>query len=439
MSRKKSIALICVVAVLILFLAFVTFVPLNHGELGTTNFNSVLGNLNLGTDLNGGVYANYSAKLKDGAEEDYDAAYKKTTDLFNEIISAYGFSSINFSKTNGLNKEKGFRVDVNATSDYIEIIDLFGKSSTAEFCSPSSQDSDGNYVKGTVLFNGAHIASSSVMQYNGKYYVVINFDEEGTKLFADATSTYSAVAIWINGERIVEPSISEQITSGTVQIGGNYTREQALLFASRLRISTLNMEVGINDYGITSPTLGQNTALYIMLAVAALMVLALIVLAIRYRLLGLVADISLIACVLLTVLFVAALSITVTFIGVLAFILCFAVAVLFNVIILERIRFEYSISPSDSLPSAFKAGVTKSLWVILDSMIITLIASGFLFLLGITDIKSIGAIIFVGVALAGIAALLLTRVLLNAFLALNSTKAKAYALAKKTDVDGGNK
>lgn len=439
MSRKKSIALICVVAVLILFLAFVTFVPLNHGELGTTDFNSVLGNLDLGTDLNGGVYANYSAKLKDGAEEDFDTAYKKTTEVFNEIISAYGYSSIDFSKTNGVDNEKGFRVDINADSEFIEYVNLFGKSSVAEFCAPSSQDDDGNYVKGTVLFDGRHIASSSVMPYNGTYYVVINFDEEGTGLFSDATSDYSAIAIWLDGERMIEPSISEQITSGTVQIGGNYTKEQALLFASRLKISSLDTEVGIKDYGVIEATLGQNSALCILLAVVIVMVITFTVLAVRYRLLGLVADISLFACVLLTVFFVAILSITVTFTGVLAFILCFAAAVLFNVIILERIGYEYSVSPSDSLPATFKAGVSKSLWVILDLMLVTLIASGFMYLLGITDLKSIGAIIFVGVALSGVTALLLTRVLLSAFLTLNSTKANAYALTKNPDVDGGNK
>jgi|GEM_PF-4747878 len=439
MSRKKSIAMLIVVAVLILFLAFVTFVPLNNGELGVKNFNSVLGNLNLGTELDGGMYANYSAELKEGVEEDYDKCLDDATTLFESVIGAYGFSSLNIADKTHQDGVRGFRVEVNATTDFAQYLNAFGTSGKLEFCGPSTQDNDGKSVKGTVLFDGTYVESSYAVISGGSYYVVIVFTEEGTTKFSEATANNKSIGIWMDDSLIVEPGISEQITSGTVQIGGNYTREQALLLASRIQISSLEVTVKLEDFGVISPVWGVNTKTMILIAAAICILVVLAALIVLYRNLGIAAAVSLFAFALLFVLFVAMFEITVTLMGVVSFIFCFALAAAFNIIIIERIRFEYSISPAEALPSAFKAGFTKSLWSVLDVGITVVLAGAAMYILGALQIKSFAGIVLTGTVLAVVMALLFTRVLLYSFIPLNSTNAKSYGLSKNADVVGGDK
>jgi preprotein translocase subunit SecD len=133
--------------------------------------------------------------------------------------------------------------------------------------------------------------------------------------------------------------------------------------------------------------------------------------AIYYKLFGLVADLVLLANVVLLTAFLSLTGFTLSLPGIAGIILTVGMAVDANVLIYERIREELrkGVSPQ----AAIKAGFEKAFSAIADSNVTTLIAGVVLFVLGSGPVRGFAIVLVLGIATSLFTSLMGSRALVT--------------------------
>jgi SecD/SecF fusion protein len=159
------------------------------------------------------------------------------------------------------------------------------------------------------------------------------------------------------------------------------------------------------------PTLGKDSirsgiraALYGTLAVSVFML-------VYYMVAGLVANVALIANIIILIGVMCAFGTTFTLPGIAGLVLTVGMAVDANVLIYERIREETA--KGKSLRGAIAAGYDRAFGTILDSHVTTLISSLILWRLGTGSVKGFGVALTIGVSASLFTALIVTRLIFD--------------------------
>ena len=160
---------------------------------------------------------------------------------------------------------------------------------------------------------------------------------------------------------------------------------------------------------------------------------------------GLAADVALCVYIVLLLWFSALLPwVQLTLPGIAGLLLSIGMAVDGNVIIFERIREEYR-GTSKPIKSAVKAGFKRSIAAIIDGNVTTLIGAIVLWAVGSAAIQGFAVTLFIGIILSMFTSLLITRLVLNAFLPLTAKldkkhkglNEKLYGLKRSASVEEG--
>ncbi len=270
------------------------------------------------------------------------------------------------------------------------------------------------YLLGRAYVTGANLRNAGVAYDSlGKPMVTLEFNDEGAKLFDQATAENVGrpLAITLDGVVFSAPVVRERISGGRAQITGNFTLEEASRLAIMLRAGALPLKVEIAENRSVGPTLGADsirrgvrTGLWSFAAVALFMLL-------WYRGLGLVADLSLLVNMLVLFAALASFKATLTLPGIAGIVLTIGMAVDANILIYERIRDE--LREGKTAYAAVEAGFSKAFSAIFDSNVTTLIAAFALFYFGSGPIRGFAVTLSVGVLSSMFSALLFTRVLLG--------------------------
>ena len=157
-----------------------------------------------------------------------------------------------------------------------------------------------------------------------------------------------------------------------------------------------------------------------------------------YRLSGLIADISLMAYVLMLLAALKFLDATLTLPGVAGIILSIGMAVDANVLIFEHFKEEYL--TGKTLRAAMNSGFKRAFTTIFDSNITTIIASIVLFMFGTGSIRGFAITLGLGVVLSMITAISLTQFMLKLLIGANVfTNPFVYGASKAPAAEGGVK
>ncbi len=207
---------------------------------------------------------------------------------------------------------------------------------------------------GEELLTGSDVKSAkaeytTTSDGNHEYVVNLEFNDEGTKKFASATTTYlnKQISIWMDDQCISAPTVNQAITTGKAQISGGsgFTADEATSLANRINAGALPFNLDVESYGTISPSLGSN-ALYAMgIASLAALVFILLFMTIMYRLPGFIAFIALIGQLAISIVAVSGYfpvfpSFTMTIPGIAGLILSIGMGVDANIITAERIKDE---------------------------------------------------------------------------------------------------
>jgi len=250
-----------------------------------------------------------------------------------------------------------------------------------------------------IILSGDNLVDAQPRMDNQSNQTVVTFslDRVGAKKFARATSSGvgKRLAIILDGKIISAPNISEPIVGGAGQITGDFTFQTATDLALLLRSGALPAPMKIIEERTVGPGLGQDSINAGILSLIIGFVLVVLFMIVKYKIFGLIANVTLITNLLLLIGILTLFEATLTLPGIAGIILTVGMAVDANVLIYERIKEE--IKSENNKILAFDSGYVKSKTTILDANITTLIAALILFILGSGPVKGFALTLGVGI------------------------------------------
>ncbi|MFA6431101.1 MAG: protein translocase subunit SecD [Candidatus Margulisiibacteriota bacterium] len=268
-------------------------------------------------------------------------------------------------------------------------------------------------LKKTVL-TGADLkgAYPGLDQY-GNPVVEIEFNDNGSKIFADVTSRLveKPIAIVLDHKIISAPNVREPIPSGKAQISGNFSAENVQDLVIKLKAGALPIPVKLLETRIVGPTLGRDSIDRSKAAGIIGFALIVMFMVLYYRLPGFIADVALMIYVPMTLAGLCLFHATLTLPGIAGFLLSIGMAVDANVIIFERLKEEIRLKKT--IKNSIDAAFQRAFAAILDSNVTTVIAAATLFAVGSGTIKGFAITLIVGILASMFTALYLTRMMLD--------------------------
>ena len=304
-------------------------------------------------------------------------------------------------------------VELPGLDDPKRIKSLLGKTAnlTFRFVSNDDQDSFGaeklqyedglnnDFVSKRIILSGDNLLDAQPRMNNQTNETIVSFtlDRVGAKRFGKATSSNIGrqLAIVLDGKIISAPVIRDTISSGNGQISGGFTFQSATDLALLLRSGALPAPLNIIEERTVGPDLGQDSINAGMIALAIGFILVILYMLIKYKIFGLITNITLITNLLILLGILTLFEATLTLPGIAGIILTVGMAVDANVLIFERIKEELKNEKNNII--AFDSGYTKSKTAILDANITTLLAAIILFFMGSGPIKGFSVTLGVGI------------------------------------------
>lgn len=258
---------------------------------------------------------------------------------------------------------------------------------------------------------------------DGRIVVSFTFDQTGAFRFGDLTTRYHRsgdnkrkLAIVLDRRVFSAPNINEPITGGRGQISGGGSGFKASE-ADEL-VGVLNagaLEVPIDPKPLSEatvdPTLGADVRNKGVKATLISAVAVVIFMLFYYRFSGLIAVISLVLNLILTLAAMLMINATFTLPGIAGIVLTIGMAVDANVLIYERMREE--IAKGSSVRMAIQNGFQKAFSTIFDSNITTLLTAVILFMIGTDQVKGFAVTLIIGLVLSMYTALFVGRLIFD--------------------------
>ena len=207
----------------------------------------------------------------------------------------------------------------------------------------------------------------------------LRLDRVGSKRFGKATTSGigKQLAIVLDGKIISAPVIRDAIVSGSGQISGNFTFQSATDLALLLRSGALPAPLKLLKKELLDQILGQDSINAGIIALLIGFLLVIIFMFFKYKIFGLIANITLLINLFLLIGILTLFEATLTLPGIAGIILTVGMAVDANVLIFERIKEESKNEKNNII--AFDSGYVRSKTAIIDANITTLLAAIILF------------------------------------------------------------
>ncbi len=386
---------------------------------GIGSISSIKDAMKFGLDINGGVYVVLEADKNDIAgmdEQELKDVMDTTRAVLNKRVNAMGISEATVS----LEGNDRLRVEMPGVEDAQEAIDQIGKTAQLRFL----------LADGTEVMTGDQVKNAAIDTdtANGGYKIVLEFTNEGSELFEEATRKTSSgqvtaseefseqgiadncIIIALDDEIVTAPTAKEVISTTTCEITsgqGGYSKEEASNTAALIRGGALPITLNEISSSVQTATIGVDALNKSIIAGAIGLGLVFLLMLIMYNLLGLVADIALLLYVLIVLWVMAGLGSVLTLPGIAGIILSIGMAVDANVIIFARIKEE--IAAGKTIRVAVSQGFKHALTTVLDAQITTLIASVVLYEIGSTTVKGFALTLMIGIIVSIFTAVVITQ------------------------------
>ncbi|BBN59833.1 protein translocase subunit SecD [Hydrogenovibrio marinus] len=222
-----------------------------------------------------------------------------------------------------------------------------------------------------------------------------------------------------NGKKVKRRVTSKDVINAAViqgqfanrfQITGLSSPREAQDLALLLRAGALAAPMEIVEERTVGPSLGKDNIDQGFMSVIIGFILVLVVMAWRYKVFGMIANLALTLNLILIVAIMSLMQATLTLPGIAGIVLTVGMAVDANVLIFERIREELRVG---SVQAAINAGYEKAFVTIADANITTLLAAIVLFSFGTGPIKGFAITLSIGIITSMFTAIMGTRAIVN--------------------------
>ncbi len=418
MKKNRAIIALLVILLAIGGLSFTAAVGIGPEKAGAAE------KIKLGLDLAGGVSITYQVVGDEtpSSEDMNDTVYKlqRRVESYSTEAQVYqeGSDRIN--------------IEIPGVSDANAVLEELGKPGSLYF-----MDKDGNVIVDGTQVKSASAVTTSDQTTGGKDYAVdLILTDEGAAAFAEATRIAAPnrdiIYIYYDDQIVSAPVVETEISGGEAFITHMESFEAAEKLATTIRIGGLKLELEELRSNVVGAQLGS-TAIETSLKAAAIgFAIVVLFMIVVYLVPGLASSIALALYVGLVLVCLNAFELTLTLPGIAGIILSIGMAVDANVIIFARIREE--IASGKTVRSSIKIGFDKALSAIIDGNITTLIAALVLGIKGSGSVKGFAQTLALGIVLSMFTALVITKLLLNAFYALGLQDIKFYGQSKRNKV-----
>ena len=394
--------------------------------------------IQLGLDLRGGTQIVLEAQ--DTPEVQVDAEVTgRTLEVLRRRVDQFGVSE----PTLQVSGDRRIIVELPGVTDPDEALEVIGRTAQLTFhpvlaSYPAGEVPDD--VEGRVLpdeagenlvLDAAAVSGEQVTGAGGifdglQWVVSIEFNSQGERQWAELTAEAACeppgsptrrVAIVLDDRVVSSPSVANDvqcgvgITGGNTVITGGFSEEEAEDLALLIRAGALPVPVEVVEQGTVGPSLGEaavDASIRAALIGATLTILYMIFF---YRMMGVVAAVSLIVYGLLSFAALAALGATLTLPGIAGFVLAIGMAVDANVLIYERAKEEHAAGAG--VGDALVAGFKRAFSAIADANVTTLLAAILLIFYASGAVRGFGVTVSIGVIVSMFSALVVTRVILE--------------------------
>ena len=277
------------------------------------------------------------------------------------------------------------------------------------------------FVSRKIVMSGENLidAQPRLDNQSNEPIVYFNLDRLGSQKFAKTTSENVGrrLAIVLDNKIISAPSIRESITGGSGTISGGFSFQEATDLALLLRSGALPTPINIVEERTVGPDLGKDSIISGAISLIIGFVLVVLYMFYKYRLFGLIANISLISNLLMLVGVLTILEATLTLPGIAGIILTVGMAVDANVLIFERIKEE--LRTEKSVIHAFDMGYSRARITVIDANLTTLLATIILFFFGSGPVKGFAVTLGIGITTTLFSAYFIARHLTSSFVLRN--------------------
>ena len=331
-------------------------------------------------------------------------------------------------------------VELPGLDDPMRVKSLLGKTAnlTFRFVTSDNNDSFGveklKYEDGSeestvskrIIISGDNLLDAQPKMDTQTNQTIVSFslDRVGAKRFGKATSAGigKQLAIVLDGKIISAPVIRDKIASGSGQISGGFTFQSATDLALLLRSGALPAPLNIIEERTVGPDLGQDSINAGMIALAIGFLLVIIFMFVKYRIFGLITNVTLIINLFILLGILTLFEATLTLPGIAGIILTVGMAVDANVLIFERIKEELKVEKNNIV--AFDSGYIKSRTAIIDANITTLLAAFILFFMGSGPVKGFSVTLGIGIFTTLFSVYFIARLFTSIYVSRNRNKEK---------------
>ena len=399
----------------------------------------------LGLDLQGGSHLVYEADLSSVEKTEYSSAMEGLRDVIERRVNLFGVQEP-VVQTQEAQGRYRLIVELAGVIDPAEAIKMIGQTPFLEFKEQRPEEEtqkildkqkeiegksfeelqqieewylgfEDPYFQSTSLtgkyLKGAEVGFDQTAAY--KSLVLLQFDDEGSKIFEDLTSRNvgKPLAIYIDELPISAPTVQEVISGGRAQITGDFTIEEAKDLARNLNAGALPVPIELISQQSVGPTLGK-ISLEKSLKAGILGFLAIILfMTLFYRLPGILSALALGIYAAIVLSLFKLIPVTLTLAGIGGFILSIGMAVDANVLIFSRMREE--LKNQKSFAQSVEDGFNRAWSSIRDGNLTTLLVAVILFGFGTSFVKGFALTLSLGILISMFSAIFITKNFLRCF------------------------
>ncbi|EJJ6368510.1 protein translocase subunit SecDF [Staphylococcus pseudintermedius] len=416
-------------------ITFILLVVLLFAGMSAT-YKSVIKNVNLGLDLQGGFEVLYQVNpLGDGEKID-NTAVQSTAKTLERRVNVLGVSEPKIQ----VEDQNRIRVQLAGVQDQNQARKIL--SSQANLTIRDADDK--------VLLTGKDLVQGSAKQEfkQNTNQPAVTFKLKDSDKFKKVTEEISkkqenVMVVWLDFEKgdsyekektkedpkfISAASVNQPINSTNVEISGGFQGEKGISEAKQIAdlLNSGSLPVELKEIYSTSvgAQFGQDaldkTINTSMIGIGIIFLFMLLF----YRLPGIVAVITLTTYIYLTMVAFNFISGVLTLPGLAALVLGVGMAVDANIIMYERIKDEIRIGRT--LKQAYKKANKSSFITILDANLTTVLAAAVLFFFGESSVKGFATMLLLAILMSFVTAVFLTRVLLSLVVHSNVFKKKLW-------------
>ena len=393
-KQKRTLKLVSI-AVLLLVAAYFLY-PLDQS-------------INLGLDLQGGTHVVLEAQDTAKSEVNNEAM-QRVRSVIKRRVNGMGLTEPVIQ----LQGDRRIIVELPGIENPNEAIKTIGRTAQLKFKNQA----------GDVLMTGDKVkdAKSGFGSQFNRPVVIMELTKEGQTQFAEITRNNIGrrVGIYLDDEILTNPQVEEEIDRSKARITGFENIEAAQKVALQIRSGALPVPVKVVENRTVGPILGQISINKSVKAGIIGLILIVVFMTVVYRLPGALAAVALAFYSVIVLGVLSGLNATLTLPGIGGLILSIGMAVDANVIIFERIKYEYH--QGKTLKAAVESGFKRAFRTILDSNVTTLITVLVLAYFGTGTVKGFAITLGIGILTSMFTAIIVTRMLINTALDTNMLK-----------------